>query len=143
MNIIFSRRSFLAGATAFSLAGCMNGRSGPPGGRPKLKFGVLSDIHITDWASTEIFRKTLRFYRDAGVDAVLPRRQQPHLFAVSTPRSVPFRSVLSRARCASDKEGKKGGARRPCYRETLTVAPFAASLAGTVLLTPACVTVIS
>lgn len=71
MNIIISRRSFLVGATAFSLAGCMNGRSGPLAGRPKLKIGVLSDIHITDWASTEVFRKTLRYYRDAGVDAVL------------------------------------------------------------------------
>ena len=39
--------------------------------KPNLKFGVLSDIHITDWASTEIFRKTLRYFRDQGVDAVM------------------------------------------------------------------------
>lgn len=71
MNIIVSRRSFLAGAAAFSLAGCTTGAASLSGGRPKLKFGVLSDIHITDWASTEIFRKALRFYRDAKVDAVL------------------------------------------------------------------------
>ena len=71
MNIIVSRRSFLAGAAAFSLAGCADLRFRSAGGRPNLKFGVLSDIHITDWASTEVFRKALRYYRDAGVDAVL------------------------------------------------------------------------
>ena len=72
MNIITTRRSFLAGATAFSLSGCAGGGSGLFGGRvPNLRLGVVSDIHITDWKSTEIFRKTLRYFRDAGVDAVL------------------------------------------------------------------------
>jgi predicted phosphodiesterase len=71
MNIIMNRRNFLAGATAFSLAGCKSGLGGFFSGRPGLKMGVLSDIHITDWASAEIYRKTLRWYRDQGVDAVL------------------------------------------------------------------------
>ena len=51
-------------------AGCVTPGS-MLGSKPNLKFGVLSDIHITDWASTEIFRKTLRYFRDQGVDAVM------------------------------------------------------------------------
>ena len=71
MNILSSRRSFLAGVSAFSLSGCVAGRGGFLSGAPRLKFGVVSDIHITDWNSTEIFRKTLRWYSDQGVDAVM------------------------------------------------------------------------
>ena len=71
MNILTSRRSFLAGATAFSLSGCISGKGGFLSGKPNLKFGVVSDIHITDWASTDVFRKTLAWYRDQGVDAVM------------------------------------------------------------------------
>ena len=71
MNILSSRRSFLAGVSAFALSGCVAGRGGFLSGAPRLKFGVVSDIHITDWNSTEIFRKTLRWYSDQGVDAVM------------------------------------------------------------------------
>ena len=71
MNILVSRRSFLAGASAFSLSGCMSGRGGFLSGKPNLRFGVISDIHITGWESAEVFRKTLRWYRDQGVDAVM------------------------------------------------------------------------
>jgi len=71
MDILVSRRSFLVGSTAFSLSGCIGGRGGFLSGRPNLRFGVVSDIHITDWASAEVFRKTLRWYRDQGVDAVM------------------------------------------------------------------------
>jgi len=71
MNILVSRRSFLAGATAFSLSGCLGGRGGFLSGTPGLRFGVVSDIHITGWESTETFRKTLRWFRDQGVDAVM------------------------------------------------------------------------
>ena len=70
MDILISRRNFLAGAAAFSLSGCVGGRGGF-GGRPNLRFGVISDIHITDWASTSYFRKTLAWYRDQLVDAVM------------------------------------------------------------------------
>ena len=69
-----SRRSFLGGSGAMLFAGCTTaGRRvpTPPGGAPSLKFGVLSDIHIVDWESTEIFRKTLRYFRDSKVNAVL------------------------------------------------------------------------
>jgi len=65
-----SRRSFLGGMACLGVAGCV-----APGslskGKPNLKFGVLSDIHITDWASTDVFRKTLRYFRDQDVDAVM------------------------------------------------------------------------
>ena len=38
---------------------------------PLLRFGVVSDLHITDWASTETFRRALRWFRDQDVDAVM------------------------------------------------------------------------
>ena len=65
-----SRRSFLGGAACLGFSGCVS-MDLCGGKRPNLKFGVLSDIHITDWASTEIFRKTLRYFRSQGVDAVM------------------------------------------------------------------------
>ena len=37
---------------------------------PLLRFGVASDLHVTDWASAETFRRALRWFRDQGVDAV-------------------------------------------------------------------------
>lgn len=37
---------------------------------PNLKFGVLSDIHITDWESTEILRKALGYFRDKAFKAM-------------------------------------------------------------------------
>ena len=38
---------------------------------PFLRFGVASDLHVTDWASAESFRKALRWFRDQDVDAVV------------------------------------------------------------------------
>ena len=38
---------------------------------PLLRFGVASDLHVTDWASAEIFRRALRWFRDQSVDAVM------------------------------------------------------------------------
>ena len=38
---------------------------------PLLRFGVASDLHATDWASAETFRRALRWFRDQGVDAVM------------------------------------------------------------------------
>ena len=38
---------------------------------PLLRFGVASDLHVTDWASAETFRRALRWFRDQGVDAVM------------------------------------------------------------------------
>ena len=51
-------------------AGCVSPGS-MIGAKPNLKFGVLSDIHITDWASTDVFRKTLGYFRSQDVDAVM------------------------------------------------------------------------
>jgi len=70
MNIVVSRRHFLLGGSALVLGACSNPRA-LLSSAPNLKFGVLSDIHITDWDSTEIFRKTLRYFRDQDVDAVM------------------------------------------------------------------------
>ena len=39
--------------------------------QPTLRFGVASDLHATDWASTSVFRKALRWFRDCGADAVV------------------------------------------------------------------------
>ena len=69
MKIDLSRRSFLVGASALSFTGCALPKVSA--GRHNLSFGVLSDIHITDRASTEVFRKTLAFFRDQKVDAVM------------------------------------------------------------------------
>ena len=38
---------------------------------PILRFGVASDLHITDWASAEPFRVALRWFRDQNIDAVM------------------------------------------------------------------------
>ena len=38
---------------------------------PLLRFGVASDLHITDWVSAETFRVALRWFRDQEVDAVM------------------------------------------------------------------------
>jgi hypothetical protein len=68
MNL--SRRSFLGGAVALgAFAGCRNGAFG--GERPLARVGVISDIHLTDPASTVTLASTLAFFRDSGVDAVL------------------------------------------------------------------------
>lgn len=83
MNI--SRRWFIGGAASFgAFGGCrfFESHDFKAGGTPNLKFGVVSDIHIRyvarpdspDWdgyGSTETFRKTLEWFRDQGVDAVL------------------------------------------------------------------------
>lgn len=64
------RRDFLCGLTAsFAFAGCR-----VPwwlGKAPNLKFGVISDIHMTTPDSTAEFRRALIHFRDCGADAVL------------------------------------------------------------------------
>ena len=41
------------------------------GAAPNLRFGVVSDVHITSLASTDYWEKTLRWYDAAKVDAVM------------------------------------------------------------------------
>ena len=76
-----SRRFFIAGAASFgAFSGCRLFRAASDDGlaRPNLVFGVVSDIHISAYASTnafakdaETFRHTLEWFRDQGVDAVM------------------------------------------------------------------------
>ena len=65
-----SRRGFLGGAmAAFFVAGCKTG--GWLAGRPSLRFGVVSDIHVTTPESCAMFEKALRYFKSRGVDAVM------------------------------------------------------------------------
>ena len=66
-----SRRHFLGGLAA-SMA--LTGKAGPWWfGRkaPNLRFGVISDIHVTTPESTAKFRRALAYFRDRGADAVM------------------------------------------------------------------------
>jgi len=79
-----SRRFFIGGAVAFGAFGgncfadCHNFKAG---GKPNLRFGVVSDIHITQitpkgekdrvWGGNSTFRHTLEWFRSQGVDAVM------------------------------------------------------------------------
>lgn len=69
--IRISRRNFLGGAAAWLGCGgdCLARASA--GGTPRLKVGIVSDPHVTTPESTAVFRKTLAFFRDRQVDAVL------------------------------------------------------------------------
>ena len=67
MNI--NRRDFLlSSGAAFMIAGC---RTGELFGAPDLKFGVVSDIHVTTPKSCRMFERALRQFKRAGVDAVV------------------------------------------------------------------------
>jgi hypothetical protein len=70
-----TRRFFIGGSVAFGAFGG-NGilkAESPfrPGEKPRLKFGVISDVHVIWGANRETFRHTLEYYRDSGVDAVM------------------------------------------------------------------------
>ncbi len=65
----FSRRGFIGGAAAFFVAGCRTG--GWLAGRPRLRFGVVSDIHLTTPASCAMTEKAFRLFRARGADAVV------------------------------------------------------------------------
>ncbi len=82
MNI--SRRFFIGGATAFGAFGgsrffeAFGGVA--PAKKPNVKFGVVSDVHITHvganekmegWGNNLTFKHTLEWFRDQGVDAVM------------------------------------------------------------------------
>lgn len=64
-----NRREFLASSgAAFLIAGCQT-RS--LFGAPDLKFGVVSDIHLTTPKSCRLVEKAFRQFRRRGVDAVM------------------------------------------------------------------------
>ena len=70
-----SRRDFLSAGAAFSLSGCGGGQvvvhPAGCGDEPRLKIGVLSDIHVTKRENATTFEKALRWFRDQNVDGVL------------------------------------------------------------------------
>ncbi len=69
-GLVVPRRGFLKGAAAFSAFGAPR-LFGMDGGKPALTFGVISDTHITDKASTMVLERTLKYFRDCKVDAVM------------------------------------------------------------------------
>jgi len=71
-----SRRAFLGGASAFVSLGSLGAVDF---GEPRLRFGVVTDVHfaygggpglLKGW-SEDMFKKSLEWFRDQGVDAVL------------------------------------------------------------------------
>ena len=71
---MFSRREFIGlGSASLAFAGCGSLTFGAD--RPKLRLGVMSDIHLT-WnvdepGSYERIEKMLRYYRERNVDGVV------------------------------------------------------------------------
>ena len=73
-----SRREFLASLSAFGAFSALRGFAAPTGSclgpGAKLKFGLLSDIHISEWKGShgcEHFLSALKLFRDRGADAVV------------------------------------------------------------------------
>lgn len=66
-----TRRNFILSATALAAMRPLGAAQDILGSAPNLKFGVLSDTHITTWESAETFRRALRHFREADVDAVM------------------------------------------------------------------------
>ena len=71
MNAILSRRAFLAGGSAAFLAAGCKSAGGWFGASPDLRFGVVSDIHVTTPESCALFERSLRYFKGRGVDAVM------------------------------------------------------------------------
>ena len=65
------RRTFLEGSFAAAALAAVPVVAVEPKGPVRLKLGVLSDIHITDWAATEPFKAVLREFDSWGADGVM------------------------------------------------------------------------
>ena len=63
------RRGFIGGAAAFFVAGCKSG--GWLSGVPALRFGVVSDTHVTTPASCAMTERAFRYFKSRGADAVV------------------------------------------------------------------------
>ena len=63
------RRQFLGGLVALGAAGGCRGVL--PGCRPNLRFGVVSDIHLTTPKSCRLLERSFRQFKRRGVDAVM------------------------------------------------------------------------
>lgn len=69
MKANMNRRDFLlSSGAAFLVAGC---NPGEMFGSPELRFGVVSDIHITTPKSCRMLERALRQFKRRGVDAVV------------------------------------------------------------------------
>ena len=76
-----TRRFFIGGLTSLGAFGGLRLAAAPsfmPGGKPKVSFGVLSDVHIRAYAGAEnwrercaYFRHALEWFRLQGVDGVM------------------------------------------------------------------------
>ena len=64
-----SRRGFIGGATAFFVAGCRTG--GWLAGTPALRFGVVSDTHVTTPESCALMERAFAYFKSRGADAVM------------------------------------------------------------------------
>jgi len=83
MKRLISRRWFIGGTAAFgAFGGCrfFSADGFRATGEPRLRFGVVSDIHIlrigagekmSDWGNNLTFKHTLEWFRDQNVDAVM------------------------------------------------------------------------
>jgi len=67
---MMNKKSFCK-LVALAAFGCLSTEAESAAENPNVKFGVLSDLHVTTWESAETFRSALRFYRDESVDAVM------------------------------------------------------------------------
>ncbi len=65
-----TRRDFLAGCTALAGSALLGGGAAPCVS-PRLRIGVLSDIHVTKREDSGTFEKALRWFLEQGVDGVL------------------------------------------------------------------------
>ena len=67
-----SRRGFVGGALALGACGAFGTTHPTIGAVPKLRFGVLSDVHIGGKPdAVETLEKVLRWFASENVDAVL------------------------------------------------------------------------
>jgi predicted phosphodiesterase len=70
-----TRRFFIGGSAALgAFGGCrflQTGSSFRAGEAPRLRFGVVSDVHICFGKNIDTFTRTLEYFRDQGADAVM------------------------------------------------------------------------
>ena len=71
MNYDFSRRGFIGALLSSAACGCASSGKYWFGEAPRLKMGVISDIHITTPESADRFRLALAHFRDLGADAII------------------------------------------------------------------------
>ena len=66
-----NRRQFVGLGACASVAALSPGCVTNPRKSPTVRFGVISDTHVTDEPSAAELRRALRFFADENVDALL------------------------------------------------------------------------